>query len=159
MTEAGRPLADEARDELRFRSLDPGTTGELDAGQLQGFFVGWPSPPGAQRFAALLAGSAAVEVCFDTSRSGTPVVGFLTGLTDGVLFLYLPLLEVLPSHQGRGIARRLVERMLARFGELYAIDLVCDEALLPFYEGLGLRPLRAMALRRYEHQAGGSVPG
>ncbi|MDF1801184.1 MAG: GNAT family N-acetyltransferase [Planctomycetota bacterium] len=154
MTVAGRPLADEALAELRLRSLDPGSALELTPEQLAGFFVGWPSPPSPARFAELLAGSAAVEVCQDTSRAGAPLVGVLTGLTDGVLFLYLPLLEVLPTHQGRGIARRLVERMLARFGELYAIDLVCDEALRPFYEGLGLRPLQAMALRRYEHQAG-----
>lgn len=143
--------------ELVFRPAGPagrpeGEPSDLDAltgSQLGGFFEGWPDPPSEDRLVDILAGSQAVELCF----CGDEVVGLLCGLTDGVLSLYLPLLEVRVDQRGRGIARRLVERMLARFEGLYAVDLVCDEELVPFYEGLGLRPLRAMALRRYERQA------
>ncbi len=126
----------------------------LDPAGLTGFFEGWPDPPSPARLGDLLAGCAAVELCLERTAGRSRVVGLLTGLTDGVLFLYLPLLEVLPEFRGRGIARQLVERMLARFADLYAVDLVCDDELVPFYEGLGLQPLRAMALRRYDRQGG-----
>jgi ribosomal protein S18 acetylase RimI-like enzyme len=156
VSEPGAPLADEVLGSLLLRSLTATEANALGPGQLSGFFEGWPAPPSPARHRDLLAGSAAVEVCLDPGvrTDAPPVVGFLTALTDGVLHLHLPLLEVLPAYRGRGIARRLVERMLARFPQLYAVDLVCDPELVPFYERLGLRRLDAMALRRYEHQAG-----
>jgi hypothetical protein len=33
--------------------------------------------------------------------------------------------------------------MLAQLGDLYMVDLSCDEELVPFYEGLGLTRLDA----------------
>jgi hypothetical protein len=34
------------------------------------------------------------------------------------------------------------------------IDLVCDEALEPFYTSLGMKPARAMTVRRFDRQSG-----
>ena len=45
------------------------------------------------------------------------------------------------------------DRMLARFGDLYAVDLVCDDDVAPLYERLGLTRVTGMALRRYDLQA------
>jgi len=81
------------------------------------------------------------------------VVGFVTAVSDGVLAAYVPLLEVLPDYQGRGIGSELMRRLLARLGDRYTVDLTCDEPLVPFYERLGLRRGVAMALRNPEAPA------
>jgi precorrin-8X/cobalt-precorrin-8 methylmutase len=80
---------------------------------------------------------------------GARVIGFATAISDGVLSAYVPLLEVLPEHQGRGIGTELMRRLLIRLGGLYMVDLACDEELAPFYERLGLaRTGVAMGIRR-----------
>ena len=115
--------------------------------QLDGFFVGWPSPPSPERHLELLRGSAAVVL----ARDGDAVVGFVTAISDGVLSASIPLLEVLPAYQGRGIGSELVRRLLAALDGLYMIDLSCDAELEPFYARLGFRPLeRGMGIRNYE---------
>ena len=81
-------------------------------------------------------------------------VPVINALSDGVLMAYIPLLEVLPEYQGQGIGRTLVERMLARLGNLYAVDLLCDPELQPFYAQAGMRPATGMLLRNYARQAG-----
>ena len=111
---------------------------------LEGFFVGWPSPPKPERHLEILRGSSAVVL----AREGERVVGFVTAISDGVLSAYIPLLEVLPDRQGRGIGSGLIRRLLAKLGDLYMIDLQCDEELDPFYRRLGFQSFgRAMGIR------------
>ena len=117
--------------------------------QLAGFWVGWPSPPTPETHLRILEGSEAVVLATDPG-AGDRVVGFITAVGDGVLAASIPLLEVLPEYQGRGIGTELVQRMLARLGDRYMVDLSCDEDVVPFYERLGLTPYRAMVLRRHE---------
>jgi GNAT superfamily N-acetyltransferase len=107
----------------------------LRSDQLAGFFVGWPVPPSAERHLELLRRSDHVALALDGER----VVGFATAISDGVLSAFVPLLEVLPKYQGRGIGSELMRRLLAELEGLYMVDLACDEALVPFYERLGLR--------------------
>jgi ribosomal protein S18 acetylase RimI-like enzyme len=112
--------------------------------QLEGFFVGWPSPPSPERHLELLRGSAAVVL----ARDGERVVGFVTAISDGVLSASIPLLEVLPDYQGRGIGTELMRRILARLDGLTMVDLSCDAPLEPFYARLGFQTLdRAMGIR------------
>jgi len=75
------------------------------------------------------------------------VVGFVTALGDGALSAFIPLLEVLPEYQGRGIGSELVRRMLALLEGSYMIDLLCDDELVAFYERFGMSRRVAMALR------------
>lgn len=113
--------------------------------QLEGFFVGWPSPPSPERHLEVLTGSAHVVLAREEDGR---VVGFVTAISDGVLSAYIPLLEVLPEYQGRGIGTQLMRRMLDKLGGLYMVDLCCDAALEPFYRRLGLRVWdRGMGLR------------
>jgi len=119
---------------------------------LSGFFVGWPHPPPAATHLELLRCSD--EVVLAVEGETGQVVGFVTAITDGVLSAFIPLLEVLPTHQGRGIGGELVRRMLDLLRRFYMVDLSCDAQLQPFYERLGMRPARGMALRRYNRQAG-----
>lgn len=125
--------------------------GGVEARHLEGFFVGWPTPPSPERHLEVLRGSAAVVL----ARDGEQVVGFVNAIGDGVLSAYIPLLEVLPDYQGRGIGSELVRRLVARLDDLYIVDLCCDAELEPFYLRLGFRTLdRGMGIRNYEALAG-----
>jgi len=116
----------------------------VEARHLDGFFVGWPQPPSPERHLELLRGSDHVVL----ARDGERVVGFVTAISDGVLSAYVPLLEVVPEHQGRGIGSELMRRLLAQLENLYMVDLCCDADLEPFYRRLGLQTLdRGMGVR------------
>ena len=124
--------------------------------QLEGFFEGWPSPPTPETHLTIMRGSYRVILALD--EDSDVVVGFITAVSDGAIAAYIPLLEVLPAHRQRGIGRELVTRMQQELGDLYAVDLVCDEALVPFYASLGMKPARAMTVRRFDRQSG-ATPG
>ncbi len=126
---------------------------EITADHLRGgFFGGWPNPPFPETHLRLLRGSDAVGLAIDEATD--QVVGYITALSDEVLFAYISSLEVLPAYQGRGIGTELTRRMLGRLHELYAVDLLCDPDVQPFYARLGLRPASGMLLRNYERQSG-----
>ncbi len=120
--------------------------------QLRGFFVGWPNPPTPETHLRILQGSAVVWLAIDET-SGR-VVGFVNAISDGLHAAFIPNLEVLPEYQRRGIGTGLMQRMIATCRHLYALDLVCDAALQPFYERLGMRPVTGMAIRHYDRQNG-----
>lgn len=128
------------------------STAGLQARQLQGFFVGWPNPPSPQIHLEILRGSDYVVVAVD-DESDT-VVGFVTAISDGVLSVYIPLLEVLPSYQKQGIGRELMKRLLERVGRFYMIDLLCDPEAQPFYARLGMTEATAMMIRNFDRQSG-----
>ena len=68
-------------------------------------------------------------------------------------FFYIPHLEVRPDWQQQGIGQELLRRMLAKLRNIYMIDLVCDPALIPYYERFGFRPYNAMIVRNYDRQS------
>jgi ribosomal protein S18 acetylase RimI-like enzyme len=139
---------DRATDGILYTTSLRGITPE----KLDGFFVGWKSAPSPRKHLEILAGSDHVVLAVDAETK--KVAGFITAITDGVLSAYIPLLEVLPDYQKRGIGSNLVRRMLEEIGELYMIDLMCDTDLRQFYEKLGLRPAFGMVRRDYERQSG-----
>ena len=113
---------------------------------LDGFFEGWPSPPSPGAHLEILRGSYRVVLA---REAGSPqVVGFVNAISDGVLYAFVPLLEVLPAHRGRGIGSELVRRLLDELGEFYAVDLMCDPELQPFYERFGMHRATGMIIRR-----------
>ncbi|WP_205524981.1 N-acetyltransferase [Paenibacillus sp. ALJ109b] len=121
--------------------------------QLSGaFFEGWPNPPSKSTFLKLLEQSYAVELAIDEETGN--VVGFIQAISDGVLSAYIPLLEVLPEYQGKGIGTDLIKRMFNRLGDLYMIDLLCDNELQEFYEKQGMQKASGMVIRHYQNQAG-----
>lgn len=71
----------------------------------------------------------------------------MNALSDGIMAAFIPLLEVRADHQGRGIGSELVRRMFDLLAPLYSVDVVCDAAVAPFYEHLGLQRLTGMAWR------------
>jgi ribosomal protein S18 acetylase RimI-like enzyme len=119
---------------------------------LAGFFVGWPSAPSPERHLELLRGSEHVVLARESESER--VVGFVTVVGDGVLSAFVPLLEVLPEHQGRGIGTELVRRALDLVGDRYMVDLLCDEGLTSFYERFGMQRVAGMALRNRDALSG-----
>jgi GNAT superfamily N-acetyltransferase len=113
---------------------------------LHGFFVGWPRQPSAAQHLAVLRGSYRSVVAIEDDR----VVGFVNMLSDGVLTAFIPWLEVLAEYQGHGVGRELMRRILDGTDRFYSVDLVCDAALVPYYEHLGMIGASSAVLR---HQA------
>jgi ribosomal protein S18 acetylase RimI-like enzyme len=116
---------------------------EVDESMLDGFFVGWPRRPSKAQHLAVLRGSFRVVIAIDESR----VAGFVNMISDGVLTAFIPWLEVLPQYQRQGIGTELMRRVLD-CEQMYSIDLVCDEPLLPYYARLGMTPIPGAGIRR-----------
>jgi ribosomal protein S18 acetylase RimI-like enzyme len=110
-----------------------------------GFFEGWPNPPTPDGHLAHLRGCETVLLAVEPATGN--VVGFVSVLGDGGTVAFVSLLEVLPAWRGRGIGSELMRRVLARYREHYAVDLVCDEDVVPFYERLGGTAGRAVLWR------------
>lgn len=128
----------------------------IESSMLSGFFDGWPNPPSPEMHLKILQRSSKIVLAVD--RESDNVVGFINAISDNTLSAYLPLLEVLPEYRNRGIGGELVKRIMAKLSDFYMIDLVCDEALVPYYEKLGLKPTRAMSFRNYSRQNGNPDP-
>lgn len=120
----------------------------LSAKQLQGYFVGWPDHPDPEAHLEILHGSYAIWLAFNGDRC----VGFINALSDGVFYAYIPLLEVLPEYQGQGIGTELVRRMTRSLESMYAIDIVCDESVVPFYKAIGFAQCVGMVKRNFSNQ-------
>ena len=120
--------------------------------RLKGFFVGWPNPPSPEIHLKLLKSSDHIILARDSQSE--QVVGFVNAISDNVLAAYIPLLEVLPEYQKRGIGSQLMQRMLAKLDGLYMIDLMCNVELQPYYERFGMKKMSAMMIRDFEHQSG-----
>ncbi len=112
---------------------------------LRGFFVGWPRRPSAGQHLAVLRGSYRSVVAIDDAHGR--VAGFANMLSDGVLTAFIPWLEVLPGYQGQGIGGELMRRILDGTELFYSVDLVCDAALVPYYERFGMRGASSALLR------------
>jgi GNAT superfamily N-acetyltransferase len=121
----------------------------IEPARFDGFFEGWPTRPGPDVLYRALAAAYRRVLALDDGDDGR-VVGFVLATGDGVLSAAIPLLEVLPSHRGRGVGTELMRRILEQLGDLYMVDLACDPELQAFYEGLGFRPILGMAIRRPE---------
>ena len=117
---------------------------------LAGFFVGWPNPPSASAHAKILQGSYRVWLAID--RGTNRVVGFITAVSDGILSAYIPLLEVLPAYQHKGVGKKLVNLMLDSLKHLYMVDLLCDKELQAYYNGFGMHNATGVCLRNYDRQ-------
>ncbi|MBU1179552.1 GNAT family N-acetyltransferase [Patescibacteria group bacterium] len=117
---------------------------------LSGFFVDWPNHPDEKTHLKILRKSYMVWVALD----GNKCVGFINALSDGVFYAYIPLLEVLPEYQGKGIGSKLLSNMLKSLNSMYAIDLVCDKSMASFYESKNFEKKVGMIKRNYKNQAG-----
>jgi ribosomal protein S18 acetylase RimI-like enzyme len=121
---------------------------DITAEKLCGFFCDWPNPPSKEVHLQILKNSFAFVIAYDNAEER--VVGFVNAISDGLISAYIPLLEVLPEFKGQGIGRELIKRIETRLADTYAIDIVCDSAVTPFYTKLGYIELKGMAKRNYD---------
>ncbi len=112
-------------------STDASSLSERD---LEPFFVGWRTPPLPAVRLRILHSSYRVVVARD--RHTQQVVGFVTAISDGVIAAYVPLIEVLPAFQRRGIGTELMRRVLDQLAGMYMVDLICDADIADFYAKL-----------------------
>ncbi len=127
------------------------TAEQLEHTQLNGFFVDWPTHPSNERFLEILSASHGVELAIDTETN--QVVGFINVISDGIFSGYIPLLEVLPNYQGRGIGQALVTRIMGRYKGLYMLDVCCDKSVVPFYKARGFLKVAGLVKRNFEQQS------
>lgn len=120
---------------------------KFEQSQLNNFFVGWKKPLSQQQHYNLLCGSTYFVVAIDDECD--KVVGFITALSDGVNSSFIPLLEVLPEYQGKGIGTRLMEEILLKLDGIANVDLTCDIEMQPFYERFHMLKSNGMVLRKY----------
>ena len=73
----------------------------IEPGELDNFFHGWKSPPSIEIKEKLLNGSDLIV----TARDAGDLVGFLTAISDGAMHAFISLIEVLETHQSKGIGR------------------------------------------------------
>ena len=123
---------------------------EINKDMLDGFFVGWPNPPSPSTHMKILEGSYLAWLAIDTTES--KVIGFINAISDGVLTAYIPLIEVLPDYQNRGIGKELIKRMLDSLKHLYMVDLLCDPELQGFYAKFGMNKATGSFIRNYDRQ-------
>jgi ribosomal protein S18 acetylase RimI-like enzyme len=115
--------------------------------KLRGFHADWANPPSSEKLFRMMRGSHSVVLAIDDKTE--KVIGYVAALSDGHLFAFVSSIEVLPAYRGQGIGTELMRRMLARYTNMYGVDLLCDESLRPFYEKFQMQALTGMALRRY----------
>jgi ribosomal protein S18 acetylase RimI-like enzyme len=122
------------------------------ASELEGFFVGWENPPSAHTLRTILANSHYCILAYDSDKK--KVVGFINCISDCVLSAYIPLLEVLPEYQHKGIGRELLRQMIEKTQQYYMVDLCCDEKVASFYSDHDFKRVAGMIRRNYDKQSG-----
>lgn len=88
----------------------------LRSEDLAGFFVGWPHPPALDDRLEILRSADEVVVC---RSSEGDVIGFATAITDYRFAAYIPLVEVLPDYQRRGVGSQMVTTLRERLRACY----------------------------------------
>lgn len=122
----------------------------LNAKELEGFFVGWKKPLTVEEHYLILKNSSFFVLAYDTDKS--KVAGFVNALSDSVNFAFIPMLEVLPEYQHRGIGSTLMERMLKLLKDISCIDLTCDTDMQDFYKRFDMLKSHGMVIRKYLFQ-------
>lgn len=133
---------------IEYKKVETNITADMLDG---GFFVGWPNPPSIHAHLQILDGSYIAWIAVDCTSN--KVVGFINAVSDGVMAAYIPLLEVLPAYQNRGIGKQLVSRMLESLKHLYMVDLLCDEEKQNYYAKFGMHKATGMFARNYDRQS------
>ena len=120
---------------------------EIKEENLAGYFKDWKYPLTPKEHITTLKGSTHFIIAIDDATNN--IVGFVTALSDGINSGFIPLLEVLPQYQGRGIGTKLMEKILLKLKDIPNVDLTCDPELQPFYEKFKMMKSHGMILRKY----------
>jgi len=118
--------------------------------ELDEFFQNWESPPPSEIKGKLSDGSDLII----TARENGRLVGFLTAISDGAMHAFVTLVEVLETHQGKGIGNHLMKLAISQFKGYYDIVLITDPDKGAFYKKLGFNEIYGMHLRDFTYGKG-----
>ena len=119
----------------------------LEEVQIEGFFAGWQNKPTNQTLLQILSNASYKVVAID--KNAKKMVGFIYAISDNTISAYIPLLEVLPEYQKKGIGKELIVRILDMLKDFYMIDLSCDANLVTYYEKFHFQKGISMLKRNY----------
>ena len=131
-------------------TIDYDTTHErVDLAQLAELYrsVGWndrASEP--ERIAEAVRNSLWIVTAWESGK----LVGFCRAFSDGAFTAYVGDVLVNPTHQGRGVGRELVRRLMADRDRI-AFVLKAAPPVQPFYAKLGFAPAPDMFRRPRSH--------
>lgn len=126
--------------------------------QLEELRADWPRPPSAATALESLRNMNAVILALD--EEADRIAGFVCGMTDHTLILYIWDVEVLPRYRGQHLEREMLRRLLDTH-EMYQVNTICIPEHRATFEQLGFRtydPERhgaAMTKMRMDWQDGG----
>ena len=120
---------------------------DIKPGELDNFFYGWKSPPSIEIKEKLLKGSDLIV----TARENGNLMGFLTAISDGAMHVFISLVEVLETHQGKGIGSHLMERAIDYLKGYYDIVLITDPDKALFYKKHGFQEIYGMLIRDFKY--------
>ena len=72
-----------------------------------------------------------------TAWDGNRLVGLGNAISDGYLVVYYPHLLVHPKYQGKGIGKKIFDRMQGKYGEFHMQMLIADGKSIDFYQKEG----------------------
>jgi GNAT superfamily N-acetyltransferase len=72
-----------------------------------------------------------------TAWDGATLVGLGNAISDGCLVVYYPHLLVLPDYRRRGIGRRIMEMLIARYQNFHQHIIMADARAIDFYRKCG----------------------
>lgn len=121
---------------------------EIKPSYLEGFFEDWKSHPDKQVHYKILQNSYQIWLAIREKKC----VGFINALSDGIFYAYIPFIEVLPEYRNKGIGSILLNKMKSSLVDMYAIDIVCDDDLVPYYKNHKFKKVNGMVIRNYQNQ-------
>lgn len=72
-----------------------------------------------------------------TARSGGKLVGLGNAISDGYLVVYFPHLLVHPDFQGKGVGKKIMNRMSEVYNGFHMQMLTADKEAVDFYQRMG----------------------
>jgi ribosomal protein S18 acetylase RimI-like enzyme len=93
----------------------------------------WSSADKPQQLVAALSNSHSLV----TARIENRLIGIGNAISDGHLVVYYPHLLVHPAFQRRGIGKKMMQTMQAKYIQFHQQILVADENAMAFYHTLG----------------------
>lgn len=117
-------------------------TKQISQDQLKRLFcsVDWSSGDHPDKLAQAIAHYGSVFTAWDEER----LVGLVSALDDGIMTAYVHYLLVDPEYQGKGIGRRLIERIKAKYEGYLKLVLISVPEQTGFYERSGFQPKTGM---------------
>lgn len=119
---------------------------DLRPEQAVGFHKNWALTVAPEKLISMWKGSEYVLLAMEDNR----VIGYLAVIGDGQLFAFITSIEVLEEYRGQGIGTKLLKRAFEHYQDRYALDLLCDESVVPFYEKLRMTRVVGMCRRNYK---------